>query len=154
MTLQDEWLFGCLWGRSRIRAHNKLSDLEAEKLSDLSQYNIKTHQSESSSSYLPCELKSIKILADCSRPEFGQANFSCHCSHKATNILHLNGKEFKERPEQLRPFLSLPIPVACSDGYPKYWAYYWPALAKKIHYIKILNNFFVVSCSKVSNWLC
>ena len=57
-------------GRSRIRAHNKLSDLEAEKLSDLSQYNFKMHQSESSSSYLPCELKSMKILAYWDKPIF------------------------------------------------------------------------------------
>ena len=32
VTLQGKWLFGCLWCRSRIRAHNKLS--EAEKLLD------------------------------------------------------------------------------------------------------------------------
>ena len=36
VCLQEKWLFGCFWIRSRIRAFNKLS--EAEQLLDLSQY--------------------------------------------------------------------------------------------------------------------
>ena len=49
VTLQEKWLLGCLWCRSQIRAHNKLS--EVEKHLDLSQYIFlfTLHQSSSSS---------------------------------------------------------------------------------------------------------
>ena len=38
MALQEKWYFGCLWLRSRISAHNKLS--EAEQLLGLFQFNL------------------------------------------------------------------------------------------------------------------
>ena len=69
----ERWFLGCLWCRSRIRAHNELS--EAEKLLDLSQdiFLLTTSMHQSSSSNLHRNLNSKKI-----RPvghEFGQAKF-------------------------------------------------------------------------------
>ena len=57
-----KWIFGCLLGRPRIRAHNKLS--EAEKLLDLSQYIFLFTIHQSSSSNLHCKLKLRKVVSD------------------------------------------------------------------------------------------
>ena len=56
--------FGCLWCRSRVRAHFKLSG--AEELLGLSQHFFLFKMHQSSSSYLHCKLKSMKILSDLS----------------------------------------------------------------------------------------
>ena len=69
----ERWFLGCLWCRSRIRAHNELS--EAEKLLDLSQdiFLLTTSMHKSSSSNLHRKLNSKKSdLSDMSldRPSF------------------------------------------------------------------------------------
>ena len=52
VTLQEKWLFGCLWCRSRIRAHNKL-------WGKIALGPVSAHLSlYSSSSHLDCKLKS------------------------------------------------------------------------------------------------
>ena len=56
--------FGCLWCRSRVRAHFKLSG--AEEPLGLSQHIFLFKMHQSSSSYLHCKLKSMKILSDLS----------------------------------------------------------------------------------------
>ena len=57
-----EWLFGCLWRRSKIRAHSKLSD--TEHLLGLFQYNVPFALFQSSSSNWYYKLKSMKVPAD------------------------------------------------------------------------------------------
>ena len=56
--------FGYLWCRYRIRAHNKVSDVE--KLCDLSLYNFLFTMHQSTSSNLHCRLKSMKVFSDLS----------------------------------------------------------------------------------------
>ena len=70
VTLQEKWHFGCLWLRSRIRAHNKLS--EAEQLLGLFQLNLLFALYQSSSSHSHCQLKSTKVSLDLclTRPDF------------------------------------------------------------------------------------
>ena len=64
LTLQEKWRFGCLWFRSRTRAYNKLS--EAEQFLSLFQFNLFFAAAlyQSSSSNLPCKLKSTKVTTD------------------------------------------------------------------------------------------
>ena len=63
VTLQEKWHFGCLWLRSRIRAHNKLS--EVEQLLGLLQLALcpVSIRVLNVTSNLHCKLKSTKVTA-------------------------------------------------------------------------------------------
>ena len=62
VTLQEKWLFGCLWLRSRIRAHNKRS--EAEQLLSLFQYIFLFARYRFPSKNAQCKLNSMKVSAE------------------------------------------------------------------------------------------
>ena len=60
MTLQEKWLFGCLWHRSRTRAHNKRQN----RLLRLFQCYMLFALYQSSCLNSHCKLKSTKVPAD------------------------------------------------------------------------------------------
>ena len=66
VALQGKWLFGCLsgWLRSKIRAHNKLSEDLEEQLLALFQYIYLFALYQSSSSNSHYKLQSTKVLSD------------------------------------------------------------------------------------------
>ena len=60
VTLQEKWLFGGLWLRSRIRAQNKLSEAKLR----LFEYIYLSALFQSSSSNSHSKLKLTKVLSD------------------------------------------------------------------------------------------
>ena len=64
LTLQEKWLFGCHWHRSRTRAHNRDKLSEAEQLLGLFHCNFLFALYQPSCSSSHCKLKSTKVPAD------------------------------------------------------------------------------------------
>ena len=108
-TLRAKWLFGRLWLRSRIRAHNKLS--ETVQLLGLFQCNLLFALYQFSNSNWHCKLKLMKVTAD-------------QCQDFWSDLFAVSsygqGKEGQKSFGLVLACLRLRL-VTCCDGHPKDW---------------------------------
>ena len=108
-TLRAKWLFGRLWLRSRIRAHNKLS--ETVQLLGLFQCNLLFALYQFSNSNWHCKLKLMKVTAD-------------QCQDFWSDLFAVSsygqGKEGQKSFGLVLACLKLRL-VTCCAGHPKDW---------------------------------